>query len=156
MLGLPQGAAAMAPTPSEPPVVTLGATGSTSPLSERLVEALAGSGVKVAILDLNAELAERRAAEIAASTGGTVIGIGADVLDKQSLTDAKEIVNSRLGSAVYAAVPDPPAGVGSDAIKQAILYRPARLQLLSTASDPRRVMPGRPRRGRQRRGRRSP
>jgi NAD(P)-dependent dehydrogenase (short-subunit alcohol dehydrogenase family) len=60
-------------------------------------EALARSEVKVAILDLNAELAARKAVEIASSTGGTVIGIGADVLDKRSLIDAKQIVNDRLG-----------------------------------------------------------
>lgn len=45
-------------------------------------------------------------------------------------------LNRRLGSEVYAAVPDPPSGVGSDRIKQAILYKPSRLELLASASDP--------------------
>ena len=48
-------------------------------------------------------------------------------------------LNARLGGPVYAAVPDPPAGVGGDRIKQALLYRPAALELLSSASDPRPV-----------------
>jgi hypothetical protein len=48
-------------------------------------------------------------------------------------------LNARLGGPVYAAVPDPPSGVGGDRIKQALLYRRATLELLSSASDPRPV-----------------
>jgi len=73
-------------------------TGGAGVIGCSLVEALASSGVKVAILDINAELAERKAQEIAASTGGTVIGVGANVLDDESLVDAKKIVNDRLGT----------------------------------------------------------
>ena len=73
-------------------------TGGAGVIGCSLVEALASSGVEVAILDLNAELAEKKADEIAASTGGTVIGVGANVLDGESLVDAKKIVNDRLGS----------------------------------------------------------
>lgn len=72
-------------------------TGGAGVIGCSLVEALASSGVQVAILDLNAELAEQKAIQIASSTGGTVIGVGADVLDKQSLLDAKTRVNDRLG-----------------------------------------------------------
>jgi NAD(P)-dependent dehydrogenase (short-subunit alcohol dehydrogenase family) len=72
-------------------------TGGAGLIGRALVEALAGHGVKVAILGRNAERAEQTAREISSSTGTTVIGIGADVLDRQSLVDAKAIVNDRLG-----------------------------------------------------------
>ena len=52
---------------------------------------------------------------------------------EKALLDA---LNARLGGPRYAAVPDPPQGVGHDRIKQAILYRPAALTLVATASDP--------------------
>jgi len=73
-------------------------TGGAGVIGCAQVEGLAGSGVKVAILDLNAELAERRAGEIASATGGQVIGVGANVLDERSLVAAKEVVNDRLGA----------------------------------------------------------
>jgi NAD(P)-dependent dehydrogenase (short-subunit alcohol dehydrogenase family) len=49
------------------------------------------------VLDLNAELAVKKAKEIASLTGGTVIGLGGNVLEKQSLADAKKAVNEQLG-----------------------------------------------------------
>ncbi len=55
---------------------------------------------------------------------------------ERALVDA---VNAVLGSDAYAAVPDPAAGVGTDRIKQAILYRRDRWTLLRSASDPRPV-----------------
>ncbi|MEJ2290001.1 MAG: ExeM/NucH family extracellular endonuclease [Deinococcales bacterium] len=48
-------------------------------------------------------------------------------------------LNARLGSDAYAAVPDPRGGVGGDRIRQAVLYRRARLELVATASDPRPI-----------------
>ncbi|MBN1128675.1 MAG: SDR family oxidoreductase [Chitinispirillaceae bacterium] len=72
-------------------------TGGAGIIGCSFVECLARAGVLVAILDLNAALAEKKAAEIATATGGTVIGIGGDVLDKQSLVDAKKAVNDRIG-----------------------------------------------------------
>jgi len=53
---------------------------------------------------------------------------------ENALLDA---LNARLGGDVYAAVPDPDTGVGSDRIKQAVLYKPAALTLVARASDPR-------------------
>jgi len=73
-------------------------TGGAGVIGSSLVEALASNGVKVAIVDLNADLAEQRAGEIASATEGTVIGVGGDVLETRSLIDAKRIVNDRLGS----------------------------------------------------------
>ncbi len=73
-------------------------TGGSGVLGSALVEVLAGCGVKVAILGRNAEKAERTAGDIASVTGTTVIGIGGNVLDRQSMADAKKIVNDRLGS----------------------------------------------------------
>lgn len=48
-------------------------------------------------------------------------------------------LNARLGGDVYAAVPDPNAGVGRDRIKQAVLYKPTALTLVARASDPRPI-----------------
>jgi NAD(P)-dependent dehydrogenase (short-subunit alcohol dehydrogenase family) len=73
-------------------------TGGAGIIGGSMVECLAQNGVKVAILDLNADLADSKAIAIASATGGTVVGIGADVLDKQSLIDAKKKINDRLGN----------------------------------------------------------
>jgi NAD(P)-dependent dehydrogenase (short-subunit alcohol dehydrogenase family) len=73
-------------------------TGGAGVIGCALVECLARAGVQVAILDLNAGLAVKKAEEITALTKGTVIGICANVLDKQSLIDAKKTVNEKLGS----------------------------------------------------------
>jgi NAD(P)-dependent dehydrogenase (short-subunit alcohol dehydrogenase family) len=62
-----------------------------------MVECLARTGLKTAIIDLNIELAIQKAEEIASLTGGTVIGVGGNVLDKNSLAEAKKAVNEQLG-----------------------------------------------------------
>ena len=54
----------------------------------------------------------------------------------QALVDA---VNAALGTAMWAVVPDPASGVGTDQIKQAIIYRPGVLDLVASASDPSQV-----------------
>jgi hypothetical protein len=52
----------------------------------------------------------------------------------QNLVDA---LNARLGGPVYARVPDPATGSGTDAIKVGMIYRPARLAPVGAAlSDP--------------------
>jgi NAD(P)-dependent dehydrogenase (short-subunit alcohol dehydrogenase family) len=73
-------------------------TGGAGVIGCSIVESLACAGVKVAILDLNAGLAVKKADEIASATGGTVIGIGGNVLEKASLADAKKAVNNSLGA----------------------------------------------------------
>jgi len=46
-------------------------------------------------------------------------------------------LNARLGSVQYAAVPDPSTGTGTDAIKVAMIYKPARLSRpVASISDP--------------------
>ena len=52
----------------------------------------------------------------------------------QTLVDT---LNARVGAGTYAAVPDPAQGTGTDAIKVAMIYKPAKLTLVgSSASDP--------------------
>jgi NAD(P)-dependent dehydrogenase (short-subunit alcohol dehydrogenase family) len=72
-------------------------TGGAGVIGCSMVECLARAGLKTAIIDLNIELAIQKAKEIALSTGGMVIGVGGNVLDKNSLTEAKKAVNESLG-----------------------------------------------------------
>jgi NAD(P)-dependent dehydrogenase (short-subunit alcohol dehydrogenase family) len=72
-------------------------TGGAGVIGTSLVECLARVGVKVAILDLNAELALKKAKDISSLTGGMVIGLSGNVLEKESLAKAKKVVNEQLG-----------------------------------------------------------
>lgn len=72
-------------------------TGGSGVLGSAMTRAVALAGAKVAIIGTNKEKAERVAAEIAAQTKATVIGIQANVLDKQSLISAKSEINRSLG-----------------------------------------------------------
>jgi NAD(P)-dependent dehydrogenase (short-subunit alcohol dehydrogenase family) len=72
-------------------------TGGAGVIGSTMVEAMASVGTKIAIADINKEVAEKVAAEIAAKSGAEVIGIGANVLDKTSLENAKTEINNRLG-----------------------------------------------------------
>jgi NAD(P)-dependent dehydrogenase (short-subunit alcohol dehydrogenase family) len=72
-------------------------TGGAGVIGCALVEALATSGVNVAIVDLDGELAGKKAEEIAASTGGKVIGVTGNVLEKPSLETAKEEIHGTFG-----------------------------------------------------------
>jgi NAD(P)-dependent dehydrogenase (short-subunit alcohol dehydrogenase family) len=72
-------------------------TGGAGVICGAMATCLARHGVKVAILDLKADSAEKKAGEIAAATGGSVIGVGGNVLDKNSLTDAKKRINDAMG-----------------------------------------------------------
>ena len=73
-------------------------TGGAGVIGCSMVECLARAGLKTAIVDLNIEHAIQKAEEIASSTGGTVIGVGGNVLDKNSLAEAKKSVNEQFGS----------------------------------------------------------
>lgn len=71
-------------------------TGGAGVLCTAICEALAKCGARVAVLDLNAESAEKLAAEICAS-GGQAIAIACDVLDKTSIEKAAQRVLEQFG-----------------------------------------------------------
>ena len=72
-------------------------TGGAGVLGSAIVKAIASVGTKIAIVDINKEIAEKVAAEIAAESGSDVIGVEANVLDKASLEAAKKEINDKLG-----------------------------------------------------------
>ncbi len=71
-------------------------TGGTGILCGEMVDALAECGAKVAILALGKEACEAKANDIN-EKGGQAIGIEANVLDKESLKNAHEIILKKLG-----------------------------------------------------------
>jgi NAD(P)-dependent dehydrogenase (short-subunit alcohol dehydrogenase family) len=71
-------------------------TGGAGVLGSSWVDALAECGAKVAILDLKLEYAEKKAAEVIAK-GKIAIGVEANVLDKESLKKAHQIVLEKFG-----------------------------------------------------------
>ncbi len=75
---------------------TIVLTGAGGVLCSTMAKALAEEGHQVAVLDLKKEAADRVADEINAS-GGTAIGVLANVLEKPSLEAAKKEVNEKLG-----------------------------------------------------------
>jgi NAD(P)-dependent dehydrogenase (short-subunit alcohol dehydrogenase family) len=72
-------------------------TGGAGVLGSTMVRAMASTGMKIAIADINKEIADKVAEEIAAASNTEVIGVAANVLDKKSLEQAKTIINARLG-----------------------------------------------------------
>ena len=72
-------------------------TGGAGVLGSAMVKAIASVGTKIAIADINKEVAKNIAAEIAAESGAEVIGVEANVLDKASLETAKAEINEKLG-----------------------------------------------------------
>jgi NAD(P)-dependent dehydrogenase (short-subunit alcohol dehydrogenase family) len=73
-------------------------TGGGGVIGKALVKAIATTGARIAILDLFKDLADKAAAEISSEVpGATVIGVEANVLEKESLAKAKAEVNAQLG-----------------------------------------------------------
>jgi len=72
-------------------------TGGAGVLGSAMVKAIASVGTKIAIADINKEVAEKVAGEIASEFNATVIGVEANVLDKASLENAKAEINEKLG-----------------------------------------------------------
>jgi NAD(P)-dependent dehydrogenase (short-subunit alcohol dehydrogenase family) len=72
-------------------------TGGAGVLGSAMVRAMASVEIKVAIADINKEVADKVAEEISAETGTQVIGVAANVLDKKSLEQAKAEINQKLG-----------------------------------------------------------
>lgn len=71
-------------------------TGGGGVLCSGFAQDLARLGVKVAVLDLREDAAQTVVDKINAE-GGTAITIGCNVLDSQSLEDARKTVNEKLG-----------------------------------------------------------
>jgi len=72
-------------------------TGGAGVIGAAMVRAMASVGVKIAIVDINPERSEQMAAEISAEFGCEVIGVLGNVLDKESLIQAKAEINEKLG-----------------------------------------------------------
>lgn len=72
-------------------------TGGAGVIGTSIVKALASVGTKIAIVDLNEDLAKKVAAEISEEFDAVVIGVKGNVLDKASLEAAKSVINEKLG-----------------------------------------------------------
>ena len=72
-------------------------TGGAGVLGLEMVKTLASVGTKIAIADINKEVAEKVASEVSKEYNATIIGIEANVLDKESLETAKKAINEKLG-----------------------------------------------------------
>ena len=72
-------------------------TGGAGVIGVSIIRALASVGTKVAIVDINEELAQKVASELAAEFNAQIIGVKANVLDKESLEAAKVVINEKLG-----------------------------------------------------------
>ena len=71
-------------------------TGGGAGMGFAIAQHLARRGDRVAIIDLNAEVAEQAAASIGAE-GGIAIGCGADVADRDAVSAAYERIRAELG-----------------------------------------------------------
>ncbi|MFO7656077.1 MAG: SDR family oxidoreductase [Bacteroidales bacterium] len=72
-------------------------TGGAGVIGKAMVQGLVSVGVKVAILDINKEMADKVAAEIEKESGIKCIGVEANVLDKASLEKANSEISEKLG-----------------------------------------------------------
>jgi len=73
-------------------------TGGAGVLGFAISEAMVSAGIKTAIIGRNKEVADNAAKQISDKYNVDCIGVKADVLDKQSLIDAKKVINERLGT----------------------------------------------------------
>lgn len=72
-------------------------TGGGGVLCSTLAESFAGQGAKVAILDLKNEAANLVAQKIV-EKGGIALGVGANVLEKDSLQEARFLIKEKFGT----------------------------------------------------------
>lgn len=72
-------------------------TGGGGVIGAALAEGLAEAGIKVAILDFNKDNAEKVAKSVREKTNGNVIAVFGNVLDKNTLLEAKKTINDQLG-----------------------------------------------------------
>lgn len=76
-------------------------TGGAGVIGSSIVVGLSAMGMNTVILDINAGLAAKVAGEVRAKTGGKVLGIKADVLDRASLEAARDRIHAELGRIHY-------------------------------------------------------
>jgi NAD(P)-dependent dehydrogenase (short-subunit alcohol dehydrogenase family) len=76
---------------------TIVLTGAGGVLCSTMAMALAKQGNKIAVLDLREEAANKVAEEIK-DTGAEAIGVAANVLEKDSLEKAKQVINDAFGN----------------------------------------------------------
>jgi len=72
-------------------------TGGGGVIGNAISECLSAVGIKVAVLDLVKDLADKTAKTLTEKTKTPAIGVEANVLDKESLNKAKEIINKTFG-----------------------------------------------------------
>lgn len=72
-------------------------TGGGGVLCGDFAKTLAKQGVKVAVLDLNEAAAQKVADEIV-KDGGVAIAVGCNVLEKESMENARAVINEKLGT----------------------------------------------------------
>ncbi len=72
-------------------------TGGSGVLGSAMVSAMASAGMKIAIIGTNKQKAVDAAEKASGQTGAQVIGVSANVLDKDSLEQAKSEINQKLG-----------------------------------------------------------
>ena len=73
-------------------------TGAGGIICGGIAEALADTGAKLALLDINQEAVEKEAEKVC-SLGCTAKGYRADVLDKNSLEQVREQLHAEIGRA---------------------------------------------------------
>lgn len=72
-------------------------TGGAGVIGKAICQALALSGIKTAIIDLNRDAAEEMAFGLTRETGTECMGVAANVLDKESLIAARNQIVSKFG-----------------------------------------------------------
>ncbi|MFA5972256.1 MAG: SDR family oxidoreductase [Lentimicrobiaceae bacterium] len=73
-------------------------TGGAGVIGYAICEAMASSGIRTAIIDINKEAALNTAKQLSDKFKVDCIGVEANVLDKQSLIEAKKVINEKLGT----------------------------------------------------------
>jgi NAD(P)-dependent dehydrogenase (short-subunit alcohol dehydrogenase family) len=72
-------------------------TGGAGVICSAMAKGLGHAGVKTAVLDINEKMASEVASYVEKETGSLSRGVKADVLDRESLNKAKDMVNKELG-----------------------------------------------------------
>ena len=72
-------------------------TGGAGIIGSSIIEGLASAGVRTAILDINLEMAEKVANDIQKKFKIQTMGVMADVLNTESLNNARNVIHQKLG-----------------------------------------------------------